>query len=215
MEKALSDLELFLHDRDSLPLTIQCALIHLQFETIHPFLDGNGRVGRLLIALLMHERSVLKQPLLYISLYLKRNRIEYYERLMDVRINGNWEGWVKFFLRGIAEVARESAQTAQNIVEFRDEGLAAARSKGKHEAALLDMLFEHPIIDVRAAEKMLGTSYVTASQAVSSLEELGYLTEITGNKRNKIYRFSRYLDLFEEPEPTAAEEMPADVTDHE
>jgi Fic family protein len=215
MMNALSDLEKFLHDRDSLPLTIQCALIHLQFETIHPFLDGNGRVGRLLIALLMHERSVLKQPLLYISLYLKRNRVEYYDRLMDVRINGNWDGWVKFFLRGIAEVARESAQTAQDIVEFRDEGLAAARAKGKHEAALLDMLFEHPIIDVRAAEKMLGTSYVTASQAVSSLEELGYLTEITGQKRNKIYRFSRYLGLFEEPEPATAEEEPADVTDHE
>lgn len=215
MMDALSDLEKFLHDRDSLPLTIQCALIHLQFETIHPFLDGNGRVGRLLIALLMHERSVLKQPLLYISLYLKRNRVEYYDRLMDVRINGNWEGWVKFFLRGIAEVARESAQTAQNIVEFRDEGLAAARAKGKHEAALLDMLFKHPIIDVRAAEKMLGSSYVTASQAVSNLEDLGYLTEITGQKRNKIYRFSRYLDLFEEPEPAPAEEEPADVTDHE
>jgi Fic family protein len=215
MMDALSDLEKFLHDRDSLPLTIQCAFIHLQFETIHPFLDGNGRVGRLLIALLMHERSVLKQPLLYISLYLKRNRVEYYDRLMDVRINGNWEGWVKFFLRGIAEVARESAQTAQNIVEFRDEGLAAARAKGKHEAALLDMLFEHPISDVRAAERMLGTTYVTASQAVSNLEELGYLTEITGQKRNKIYRFSSYLDLFEEPEPAAAEDEPADVTDHE
>lgn len=215
MMNALSDLEKFLHDRASLPLTIQCALIHLQFETIHPFLDGNGRVGRLLIALLMHERSVLKQPLLYISLYLKRNRVEYYDRLMDVRINGNWEGWVKFFLRGIAEVARESVQTAQNVVEFRDESLAAARAKGKHEAALLDMLFEHPIIDVRAAERMLKTSYVTASQAVSRLEELGYLTEITGQKRNKIYRFSRYLDLFDEPEPAAAEEEPVDVTDHE
>ena len=162
----------------------------------------------------MHERSVLKQPLLYISLYLKRNRIEYYDRLMDVRINGNWEGWVKFFLRGIAEVARESAQTAQNIVGFRDEALAAARTKGKHEAALLDMLFEHPIIDVRSAEKMLRTSYVTASQAVSSLEELGYLTEITGQKRNKIYRFSRYLDLFEEPESATAEAAQGDMTNH-
>ena len=215
MEKALSDLEVFLHDRDSMPLNIQCALIHLQFETIHPFLDGNGRVGRLLITPLMHERSILKQPLLYISLYLKRHRVEYYDRLMDVRINGNWEGWVKFFLRGIAEVARESTQTAQKIVEFRDEGLAVARAKGKHEATLLDKLFEHPIIDVRAAEKMLGTSYVTASQAVSSLEVLGYLTEITGQKRNKIYRFSRYLDFFEELEPIATEQTQVDITDHE
>ncbi len=212
MEAALSELEKFLHDRTSVPLTIQCALVHLQFETIHPFLDGNGRVGRLLIALLMHERSVLKQPLLYLSLYLKRNRIEYYDRLMDVRVNGNWEGWVKFFLRGIAEVSRESAATAQKNVGFRDGALATARGIGKHEAALTDLLFERPIIDIRAAEKMLGTTYATASQAVTNLEKAGYLKETTGMKRNKVYRFSGYLDLFDEPEQTVQSTQPTDVT---
>jgi Fic family protein len=212
METALSDLEKFLHDRTAVPLTIQCALVHLQFETIHPFLDGNGRVGRLLIALLMHERSVLKQPLLYLSLYLKRNRVEYYDRLMDVRVNGNWEGWVKFFLRGIAEVSRESAATAQKIVGFRDMALATARGIGKHEAALTDLLFERPIIDIRAAEKMLGTTYATASQAVTNLEKAGYLKETTGMKRNKVYRFSGYLDLFDEPEQTVQSTQPTDVT---
>jgi len=212
METALSDLEKFLHDRTAVPLTIQCALVHLQFETIHPFLDGNGRVGRLLIALLMHERSVLKQPLLYLSLYLKRNRVEYYDRLMDVRVNGNWEGWVKFFLRGIAEVSRESAATAQKIVGFRDIALATARGIGKHEAALTDLLFERPIIDIRAAEKMLGTTYATASQAVTNLEKAGYLKETTGMKRNKVYRFSGYLDLFDEPEQTVQSTQLTDVT---
>jgi cell filamentation protein, protein adenylyltransferase len=212
METALSDLEKFLHDRTAVPLTIQCALVHLQFETIHPFLDGNGRVGRLLIALLMHERSVLKQPLLYLSLYLKRNRVEYYDRLMDVRVNGNWEGWVKFFLRGIAEVSRESAATAQKIVGFRDMALATARGIGKHEAALTDLLFERPIIDIRAAEKMLGTTYATASQAVTNLEKAGYLKETTGMKRNKVYRFSGYLDLFDEPEQTVQSTQLTDVT---
>jgi Fic family protein len=212
METALSDLEKFLHDRTAVPLTIQCALVHLQFETIHPFLDGNGRVGRLLIALLMHERSVLKQPLLYLSLYLKRNRVEYYDRLMDVRVNGNWEGWVKFFLRGIAEVSRESAATAQKIVGFRDMALATARGIGKHEAALTDLLFERPIIDIRAAEKMLGTTYATASQAVTNLEKAGYLKETTGMKRNKVYRFSGYLDLFDEPEQTVQSTQLTDIT---
>jgi len=212
METALFDLEKFLHDRTAVPLTIQCALVHLQFETIHPFLDGNGRVGRLLIALLMHERSVLKQPLLYLSLYLKRNRVEYYDRLMDVRVNGNWEGWVKFFLRGIAEVSRESAATAKKIVGFRDTALATARGIGKHEAALTDLLFERPIIDIRAAEKMLGTTYATASQAVANLEKAGYLKETTGMKRNKVYRFSGYLDLFDEPEQMGQSTQLMDVT---
>lgn len=198
MEAALSDLEKFLHNRDSLPLTIQCALVHVQFETIHPFLDGNGRVGRLLVALLLHERSALKQPLLYISLFLKRNRAEYYDRLMDVRQNGNWEGWVKFFLKGITQVAREAATTAQRIVEFRDQAMTKSRSLGKHEAALVNILFEHPIIDVRTAEHLLACSYVTASGAMANLEKEGYVVETTGQKRNKIYRFSGYLQLFDD-----------------
>lgn len=203
MEAALSDLEKFLHNRDSLPLTIQCALVHVQFETIHPFLDGNGRVGRLLVALLLHERSVLKQPLLYISLFLKRNRAEYYDRLMDVRQNGNWEEWVKFFLKGITQVAREAATTAQRIVEFRDHAMTNSRSLGKHEAALVNIMFEHPIIDVRTAEHFLECSYVTASGAMTNLEKEGYVVETTGQKRNKVYRFSGYLQLFDDwVEPT-------------
>jgi len=198
MEAALSNLEHFLRDRESLPLTIQCALVHAQFETIHPFLDGNGRLGRLLVALLLDERSVLKQPLLYISLFLKANQMEYCDRLMDVRVNGNWEGWVKFFLTGIALVSREAAATAQKIVQFREETLRKARGYGKHELALVDVLFEHPILDIRSAEKLLGCTYATAATAMQNLETEGCVIETTGQKRNKLFKFVGYLQLFED-----------------
>lgn len=197
MQVALSNLEHFLHDRTSMPLTVQCAIVHAQFETIHPFLDGNGRVGRLLVPLLMHERGVLKQPLLYISHFLKENRVEYYDRLMDVRKNGNWEGWVKFFLKGVAEVAQEAAQTALNIVEFREKTMSIARGLGKNEMVLAEKLFERPIIDGRAAEKIMACTYPTAATTLQSLAKAGCITEITGQKRNKLYKFTGYLDLFE------------------
>lgn len=207
MDVALDNLEHFLHDRESLPLTIQCALIHAQFETIHPFLDGNGRLGRLLVALLLHERSVLKQPLLYISLFLKSNQIEYYNRLMDVRVNGNWEGWVKFFLTGIAIVSRGAASTAQKIVEFREESLRKARGYGKHEVALVDVLFEHPILDIRSAEKLLDCTYATAATAMQNLEKEGCVIETTGQKRHKLFKFVGYLQLFEDKPEQATDEQ--------
>lgn len=197
MFDALSNLEHFLHDRTSMPLTVQCAIVHAQFETIHPFLDGNGRIGRLLVPLLMHERGALKQPLLYISHFLKENRAEYYDRLMDVRKNGNWEGWIKFFLKGVAEVAKEAAFTAQQIVEFREKIMSTARSLGKNEMLLADKLFERPIIDARGAERIMGCAYPTAAAALNSLEQAGCITETTGQKRNKLYKFTGYLDLFE------------------
>lgn len=197
MQEALSNLEHFLHNKTSMPLTVQCAIVHAQFETIHPFLDGNGRVGRLLVPLLMHERGVLKQPLLYISHFLKENRAEYYDRLMDVRKNGNWEGWVKFFLKGVEEVAKEAARTAQQIVKFRETVMSDARRLGKNEMLLTDKLFEHPIVNARTAERIMGCTYPTALSALTSLEQAGYITEITGQKRNKLYKFTGYLDLFE------------------
>lgn len=197
MMDALANLEMFLQDRASLPLTVQCALMHAQFETIHPFLDGNGRVGRLMVSLLLHERSVLKQPLLYISLFLKENRAEYYDRLMDVRKNGNWEGWVKFFLTGIAQISNEAAVTAQRIVKFRNELMVKARAFGRNELALIDLLFEHPIMDIRTAERLLDCTYATASSALQNLEKNGCVVETTGQKRNRLYKFVGYLNLFE------------------
>ena len=206
MNKALANLELFLHDRTSLPLTIQCAIIHAQFETIHPFLDGNGRVGRLLVALLLHERSVLKQPLLYMSLYLKLNRREYYEHLMAVRTHGEWEGWIKFFLIGLAAVSKEAASTAQNIVAFREDALRRASKYGQHEIRLLDVLFAHPILDIRAAERHLGCTYATAATAMKNLDAEGFVTETTGQKRNKRFKFTGYLKYFEVDTITAAQD---------
>ena len=204
MMEALSNLEHFMHDRTSMPLTVQCAVLHAQFETIHPFLDGNGRLGRLLVSLLLHERAVLRQPLLYISLFLKENRAEYYDRLMDVRKNGNWEGWCKFFLKGFAQVSNEAALTARRIIEFREGALAQARQLGKHEMALIDILFKHPMMDARSAERHLGCSYNTAATTLQNLERVGHLAETTGQKRGKIYKFVGYLRMFEERDTSSS-----------
>lgn len=206
MNEALSNLEAFIHDRQNLPITIQCAIVHAQFETIHPFLDGNGRVGRLLVSLLLHERGVLKQPLLYISLFLKQNRLDYYDRLMAVRQKGDWEGWIKFFLEGVAQVSREASLTAQRIVAFRENVMTSARAFGKNELALIDHLFAHPIMDIRTAERLLDCAYVTAANTLQSFVKDGCVIETTGRKRNKLFRFSGYLNLFEH-------DAPSDVSD--
>lgn len=196
---ALDNLERFLHNRSDMPLAMQCAIVHLQFETIHPFLDGNGRVGRLLVALMFHERGALTKPLLYLSHYLKANRVEYYDRLMDVRNNGSWEGWIKFFLKGIAAVSHEAAETAKRIVQFRDAAQAAALKLGKNEFALIDILFRHPLIDARTAERQLKVTFATANTALANLLAAGLISETTGKARNRVYRFDAYLHLFEEP----------------
>lgn len=140
----------------------------------------------------------MAKPLLYISHYLKANRHEYYDRLMDVRVNGNWEGWVKFFLTGVAAVGHEAADTAKRIVQFRTEAQQAAAKMGKPELALIDHLFKHPIMDARTAEKLLGMTYATANNALSTLENAGLLVETTGRKRNRMFRFQGYLQLFDD-----------------
>lgn len=206
---ALHNLEIFLHERTEhparahYPVIIECALIHAQFETIHPFLDGNGRLGRLLIALLLHERRVLTQPLLYISLYLKGNRLEYYDRLTAVRQKGDWKGWIKFFLKGIEQTAQEALDTARKVIAFREKALKTAASLGGTELKLLEFLFRHPLTDVQTAQKKLGVSYNTTAAAITKLESASLLSEITGKQRNRIFRFSAYLEQFEEPRNTA------------
>ena len=193
VEVALNNLEMFLHNRSEMPLAMQCAVVHLQFETIHPFLDGNGRVGRLLVALMFHERGALTKPLLYLSHYFKANRAEYYDRLMDVRKNGNWEGWIKFFLKGIAAVSHEVAEKAKRIVQFRDTAQMAALKLGKNEHLLIDILFQHPLIDARTAERYLNVTFATANTALSNLLNAGLVSETTGKARNRVYRFDAYL----------------------
>jgi Fic family protein len=201
MQTALDNFEKFLHDT-SLPVLIQCAFAHAQFETIHPFLDGNGRVGRLLITFLLCERKVLHRPLLYLSLFMKVHRSEYYDRLMAVRRDGNWEGWIKFFLRGVAEVSQSATETARAIVNLRETHRQLIGDKLAGRAALgmrlLDYLFEQPLLSIPLVEKRLDCSFVTANKLVEQLQELGIVRETTGWQRNRRYRYDPYLALFDE-----------------
>jgi Fic family protein len=205
MKEALSNFEKFLHerreraDRIHYPVVVECALVHAQFETIHPFLDGNGRLGRLLIALLLHERGILPQPLLYISLYLRANRLEYYDRLTAVRKSGDWESWTKFFLKGVEQTGLEAVETAKKVIAFREETLRAAATLGANETKLLEFMFGHPLTDIQTAQKQLQVSYNTAATVIGKLEKARLLVETTGAKRNRIFRFAPYLDLFKSP----------------
>jgi Fic family protein len=200
MNSALDNLERFLHDRATLPVLVHCAIAHAQFETIHPFLDGNGRVGRLLITFLLCERTVLRKPLLYLSYFLKAHRQEYYDRLTAIRHSGNWEGWVKFFLRGVFEVSQGATDTARAILDLRErhrqiigEGLPGSTAGLR----LLDFLYESPIISIRMAEQRLNCAYVTASNLINELVEVGILREFTGRQRNRRFRYEPYLSLFD------------------
>jgi len=200
MKEALHKFEQFLHD-DSLPVLIQTGLAHAQFETIHPFLDGNGRVGRLLITFLLCERKVLHRPLLYLSHYLKMHRAEYYDRLMAIRNDGNWEAWLKFFLQGVSEVSQEAIETARRIFALRDEHRQAInKSMGSNAGSalrLLDYLYEQPIISVRLVEQHLKSSFVTANKMIERFIKLDILSETTGRQRNRRYAYAPYLALFE------------------
>ncbi|BAU64833.1 Fic family protein [Stanieria sp. NIES-3757] len=199
MHKALDNLEKFLHDRNSFPALIHCGLAHAQFETIHPFLDGNGRVGRLLITFLLCQREILQKPLLYLSHYLKFHRAEYYDRLMAVRTDGNWEGWLKFFLKGIWEVSESATTTARSILNLREqhrELIGKQINNSGYGLRLLDLLFEKPMINIPLVEEYLQCSYGTANKTVKQLEQLGLLNEITGWQRNRLYRYDLYLTLF-------------------
>ena len=200
MQAALDNLEKFLHDTTSYPALIHCGLAHAQFETIHPFLDGNGRVGRLLITFLLCQRGILKYPLLYLSHYLKVHRAEYYDRLMAIRNDGNWEAWLKFFLKGVGEVSRSATETARKILELRQKHQALIRDKASNQTnagLLLDYLFEQPIVNVRLVEEHVKCAFVTADKLVKQFEELGIVKEVTGGQRNRRYEYSPYLALFE------------------
>jgi Fic family protein len=199
LANVLGQLELFLHDT-SLPPLIHAGLAHAQFETIHPFLDGNGRVGRLLITFLLCERQVLSKPLLYLSVYLKKHRAEYYDRLQAVRIDGAWEAWIGFFLRGVLEVAQAAHSTAKQIEALRQQHQQLLQGEGKSSANLLralDTLFEHPIQTAAGLADKLKLSYPTANGLISRLQELGVLHEQTGYKRNRRFSYDPYLRLFD------------------
>jgi Fic family protein len=214
MKQALYDFEIFLHRDRQLPDIIHVGLAHAQFETIHPFLDGNGRVGRLLITFLLVYRGVLHRPLLYISLYLKRHRAEYYDRLMAVREDGDWEGWLRFFLRGVAETSAEATTTARAILAQRERYRRVAEEKnlGMNGMRLLDLLYTHPLVHVNLVKDKLDIAYVTASKLIDRLQELGVVVEITGRKRDRVFSFDPYLDLFRE-EPIQDRPVPIETTE--
>lgn len=198
MHKALDNLEKFLHDTKSLPALIHCGIAHAQFETIHPFSDGNGRVGRLLITFLLCEREILQKPLLYLSHYLKSHRTEYYDRLMAIRTDGDWEGWLKFFLKGIFEVSQSATITARSILDLREKNSKQLLQLNSNNGLrLLDLLFEQPLVNIRFIENNLDCAYVTANNLVDQFQELGLLKEITGGKRNRLYRYEPYLKIFD------------------
>jgi Fic family protein len=199
---AMSDLERFLHDDPSpSPVLIKAALAHVQFETIHPFLDGNGRVGRLLITLLLVDQGVLRRPLLYLSLYLKRNRDAYYEHLQGVRTDGSWEEWLRFFLEGVVEVAASTAQTTKGIVEMieRDRGRIHGLGRGAATALRVhDLAVKRVVVKAPTAARQLDLSEPPVYAAISRLEDLGILREVTGRPRGKTYVYGEYMDILNE-----------------
>jgi Fic family protein len=196
----LGDLEKFLHQEDDLPLLVKIGLTHAQFETIHPFLDGNGRVGRLLITFLLCERGVLLKPVLYLSYYFKRQRAAYYESLQAVRDAGDWEGWLAFFLQGVIEVSTQATETARRILMLREAHRALiieqfGRAAGNGQR-LLECLYQHPIVSVNEVQDFVGVSYQTANMLVNKMEEQNILRELTGQNRNRRFRYEDYIRLF-------------------
>lgn len=193
---ALGELEKFLHaGKATVPLLIRCGLAHAQFETIHPFLDGNGRVGRLLITLMLCEEQTLSRPLLYLSVFFKAHRAEYYDRLTAIRQHGHWEPWLKFFLRGISQTARAATRTAHDIVAMREEHRTALLKNPK-ALKLLDSLFQQPMVSPNRIAAIVGCTHPTAVKLARDLEARGWLREVTGFERNRLYRYQPYLDLF-------------------
>jgi len=194
--EALSALEKWIHGDDSLPPLVRIGLAHVQFETIHPFLDGNGRIGRLLIALLVEHWGLLKSPLLYLSVAFKRHRQAYYDRLNGVRVDGDWEGWMRFFLDCVTEAADDAVASAQrlHVVTAADRTKVAAHAKTTVPAIrLFELLPSHPMVTLSLAIKLLGVSKPTAVKALDALQAAGVLREITGKRRDRVYAYHEYL----------------------
>ena len=200
MNQSLYDLELFFYENDNMPALIKIALIHAQFESIHPFLDGNGRMGRLLITFWLCYQKILSKPLLYLSYFFKQNRAEYYDRLMDIRKKGAWENWVKFFLKGVAEVSDESTTSAKDIIDLREKKAKTLYdfNNNNNYQKLLELLFSEPIITKNIVKEKLDISYPTASTIVDDFCTLNILKDNEPNKlRYKSYVFQDYINILE------------------
>lgn len=201
MEVALGELEKYFYEEDYTPALIKIAFIHAQFETIHPFLDGNGRMGRLLITFWLCQQEILTKPLLYLSYYFKKNRTEYYDRLMDVRKKGDWENWIKFFLKGVAEVADEATSSASAILKLKEEytkKLYEKESGNSNYQKLLDVLFEQPFVKRTDVAELLGVSNPTAGNIIGTFCQTGILVDCNPERsRNKVYAFHKYIEILD------------------
>jgi cell filamentation protein, protein adenylyltransferase len=199
MASALDNFEKFLHD-DKLPTLIRAALAHVQFETIHPFLDGNGRLGRLLITLMLCAEGALKAPMLYLSLYFKQRRQQYYDLLQGVRDRGDWETWVEFFLQGVVETANEAIETARQLLKLFEEDQTRIRAFGRPSASMLrvhDLLQRQPIIGIVPASRVLKLTHPTVIKAVANLQKIEIVREITGRRRGKLFAYTRYMNILD------------------
>jgi len=198
MQQALADWEVFLHRRDDLPDLIQCALMHEHFEAIHPFLDGNGRVGRLLITLFLIERGRLSQPLLYLSEFIERNRDDYYRGLQRIRTHGDWTGWLHYFLAGVQWSAQRAVRQARQLLALRDS-MRLKVIKAPRALALVDVLFENPYLDANRVKALLGVSDPTARKTLGILEAAGLIAETTGRAWGRQYLARGVLAAIEDP----------------
>ena len=202
VEPCMAALEQFINQpADTTPVLIKAALAHVQFETIHPFLDGNGRLGRLLIALLLHQGGLLMQPLLYLSLYFKQHRPLYYELLDRVRTDGDWEAWVDFFLEGVEQTAQGAVQTAQRLVELFQQDSQHIQTTGRGAAnaqRVLNALRSHPVVTLKLLCTETGMTFPTVGKVMQTLTQLGIARELTGQRRNRVFVYDGYLNILNE-----------------
>lgn len=197
----MGDLERFLHERNVYPALIRAALAHVQFETIHPFLDGNGRLGRLLITLMLCEERALKEPILYLSLYFKTHRARYYELLQEVRQTGDWEAWLEFFLEGVIETSKQGVASAGRLIELFAKDKEGINALGRPAGSALRVhgeLQKAPLLSVPVAAKKLGISQPTIQKSLDHLQKLGIVREITGKRRHRLYEYTKYLKILDE-----------------
>ena len=202
VEDCMADLERFIHaEDDGISALVRAGLAHAQFESIHPFLDGNGRVGRLLIAFILHQEAVLRQPLLYLSLYLKRHRDRYYDLLSQLREEGDWEEWLDFFVAGVRQTADDGVSTARRLSELFEADRLRVERSGRSAGSTLrahEILKIHPIISIQFVHERSGLSWPTASAAVQRLVELGIAREITGKRHGRLFAYGEYIDILSE-----------------
>jgi Fic family protein len=194
----MGDLDKFINTEDGMPTLVRAALAHVQFESIHPFLDGNGRIGRLIIALLLQQSGKLSRPLLYLSLYLKANKTVYYRLFDKVRAEGDWEAWVDFFLKGVAETADSAALTARKLADCYQEDLTKVQKLGRFggkAAGALRCFRKRPILDIKAVAAAMSTNFPAATRAVQVLVDNGILRETTGKARNRVFVYQRYIEI--------------------